>query len=33
MTVITVLSYEHLVFVEHTALQNLYGGGKTQPVL
>jgi hypothetical protein len=33
MTIITVLSYEHLVFVKHTGLQNLYGAGTTKPVL
>ena len=32
-TVIKELPYEHLVFVEHTELQNLYGGGTTQAVL
>jgi len=32
-TVIKELSYEHLVFVEYTALQNLYGRDTTQAVL
>jgi hypothetical protein len=33
MTVIKVLLYENLEFVEHAALRNLYGGVTTQPVL